>query len=312
MINKKLLSICVPTYNRALKLKVSLLQILEQVSNLQDLVEVIVSDNASTDSTQEVLNDLKGKFPFLKTYKNDSNIGFTLNFLKLSDEYATGKFFWLIGDDDVIDSKSVGVVVKALQENLDVFFLGLNFRIGFSEHKSTEINDFDIDKTTMIELINVQCRAENLLATFISTNIILLDKFKAFDKLLFSGDSWNNYRNVFPHTHIISSVIKPLDKVLYIKKPLISVMVHEKEWDDKTALINLFYIIDVYKNFIHCGYDEKEMRNAKRVIMNAGFGDLFNSRIHFKYRWNFMKFCLSDFYFYLELLKKIKRKLFTK
>ena len=45
-----LLSICIPTYNRAQFLDVSLRELISQASEISDSIEIVISDNASTDS----------------------------------------------------------------------------------------------------------------------------------------------------------------------------------------------------------------------------------------------------------------------
>lgn len=311
-MNKKLLSICVPTFNRADKFEISLLAILKQVGRYEDKIEVIVSDNASTDNTQDLLSRFKKEYPFLKFYRNLENMGFNLNIFKLSDEYASGKYFWLLGDDDVIDSNAVDVVINILANRESISFLGLNFRILplkdilELEKKDEEVN---VESTNMSSLINEQCRPENLLATFMSCNIILLDRFKNFDKSIFSNNSWNDYKSLFPHTHIITSTIKSNENVAYVSNPLLSVIYHEKEWDDKLALINVYYIIDVYKQYVLTGYKERDIKNAKKIIINSGIGTLINAKIEFKYKWDFLKFSCSNFCFYELIISKILRKL---
>lgn len=311
-MNDKLLSICIPTYNRADKLNLSLSVILKQVNSHQDKIEVIVSNNASTDNTADVLTNLKAEYPFLKIYSNPINLGPNLNFFRLSDEYATGKYFWLIGDDDVVDSNAINFIISILENNQYLSFLGLNFRILSKEEilnlpERKVYNHYEVIK--MSSLINNQCRPENLLATFISCNIVLLEKFKKYNKSKFSNNSWDNYESLFPHTHIITSIISPIDDVIYIEEPLISVILHEKDWDDKLALINVFYIVDVYKNYIKSGFNHMDIRNAKKVIINSGLGTLINPKVKFKYKFNFLKFVLIDLYFYKLIIHKLLKKI---
>ncbi|WP_051691886.1 glycosyltransferase family 2 protein [Pedobacter borealis] len=314
-MNDKLLSICIPTYNRADKLQISLLAILKQVNKYQDKIEVIVSDNASTDTTKVVLTELKKEYSFLKILRNSINLGPNLNFFKLSDEYATGKYFWLIGDDDVIDSNGIDIIIKILIENQNIPFLGLNFRVlavkdivGFG---CTKIGQ-DIKRIKMSQLLSEQCRAENLMATFISCNIILLDRFKNYDKSIFSTNSWDDYRSLFPHTHVITSVIKSDEDVIYIKEPLLSVMVHEKEWDDRLALINLYFILDVYEYYRKSGYRKRDIWKVKQAIIDSGLGALITAKVQYKYKWGFLKFSLFDFYFYKLIVAKIVDKITKK
>ena len=57
--SKYLLSICIPTYNRASFLKEALSRVLSQLSQIKDnnKIELLVSDNCSTDNTAEVVSE---------------------------------------------------------------------------------------------------------------------------------------------------------------------------------------------------------------------------------------------------------------
>ena len=78
MVNKMsndlyLLSICIPTYNRCEYLKKTLDSIVTQKPFLDRKVEVVVSDNASTDKTEELLQDYTANFQTLIYYNNPHN-----------------------------------------------------------------------------------------------------------------------------------------------------------------------------------------------------------------------------------------------
>lgn len=68
-IKRPLLSICIPTYNRALTLKQTLRELNDVVGGDPE-IEIIVSDNASTDNTEEVVSE----YPNIRYLRNDSNI----------------------------------------------------------------------------------------------------------------------------------------------------------------------------------------------------------------------------------------------
>lgn len=103
------LSICIPTYNRARYLRELLPAILDRVDVGE--VEVVVSDNASTDDTAEYLRTIK--HPDLRWWTNEENIGGDRNFLKCVAE-ARGEYVWLFGDDDIMPAGAVGRVVDFL------------------------------------------------------------------------------------------------------------------------------------------------------------------------------------------------------
>lgn len=95
----KLLAICIPTYNGGENFKYNVNKLIDM--SLKYNFDICVSDNASTDDTQEYMLNLINKYDFIKYHRNNKNMGFAYNFdyvLKMSDtEYA-----WLLGDDDEI------------------------------------------------------------------------------------------------------------------------------------------------------------------------------------------------------------------
>lgn len=95
------LSICIPTYNRAAKLGNMLDFLLADFKNYYDKIEILVSDNASTDYTRELLKKKQnGKNKFIY-WTNDKNLGVIGNLIKLA-QVAKGEYIWFIGDDDIL------------------------------------------------------------------------------------------------------------------------------------------------------------------------------------------------------------------
>lgn len=71
---KPLLSICIPTYNRSKYLKKSLDSIVTQNEFLNGSVEIVISDNASTDDTREVVEAYLEKYNNVYYSRNEENI----------------------------------------------------------------------------------------------------------------------------------------------------------------------------------------------------------------------------------------------
>ncbi len=109
------LSICIPTYNRKRNLS-ELLDVLAEIRGMAD-IEVIVSDNASTDGTKEYMEDLvkKEKIQNLRYHRNDENIGPDNNFV-MCYKLARGDYVWLLGDDDMIAGDIISIVTKAIEK----------------------------------------------------------------------------------------------------------------------------------------------------------------------------------------------------
>src|SRR4051812_3233171 len=88
-------TIGIPTYNRAQFLGKSLEAACDQSS---PDVEVLVSDNASTDETPEVVHSYGER---VRYHRNPENIGMWPNLIKLV-ELAEGEYFSWLQDDDLI------------------------------------------------------------------------------------------------------------------------------------------------------------------------------------------------------------------
>jgi glycosyltransferase involved in cell wall biosynthesis len=115
-----LLSICIPTYNRIETLK-SNVQLL--LPCLSPTVELIISDNGSSDQTSNYLTGLIQTQLYLKIILGKYNLGCDVNYLRLL-ENSSGEWCWYIGDDDPIDVAYIPELLKRLQnETTDVVHL---------------------------------------------------------------------------------------------------------------------------------------------------------------------------------------------
>lgn len=131
-MSQLLLSICVPTFNRARWLKATLPLWIEEIRDFADECELIVSDNASTDDTRQFICSLSSDFP-LKYSRNPENIGGNPNFFKCVNELAQGTFTWVVGDDDAPTKGSVRRVLDAIKANPDLDFLYANYVVWIAE-----------------------------------------------------------------------------------------------------------------------------------------------------------------------------------
>ncbi len=96
MVKKPFFSIAIPTYNRASDLQFAIYCILDQ--SFSDF-EIVISDNCSTDNTNEILGKLKDKR--IRYYRNKKNINFAQN-VKEVVRHVKGEYVFLHGDDDLL------------------------------------------------------------------------------------------------------------------------------------------------------------------------------------------------------------------
>jgi glycosyltransferase involved in cell wall biosynthesis len=133
-----LLSICIPTYNRAELLRSALLSLMPQVRESAGEVELVVSDNCSTDDTRQVVEWARGLGP-LRYHRNAENIGAIPNLLLLADDLAAGEFCWLLGDDDMLRPGAVAKVVEILKSHPELDYVYVNYSVDAFERRERRL-----------------------------------------------------------------------------------------------------------------------------------------------------------------------------
>ncbi len=116
-----LLTIGIPTFNRGKYLRRCLDAITEQAGN-NPAVEILVSDNCSTDNTKDIVEFYKNNYFNVRYFRQEENIGGSNNF-KFIYTHATGRFVVAIGDDDYLVQSYVPTVLAVLYQAPDISLL---------------------------------------------------------------------------------------------------------------------------------------------------------------------------------------------
>lgn len=151
-MQRPVLSICIPTFNRATYLKECLKSIVSQLKNkdFQKVVEVVVSDNDSTDNTCDIVKNFNKKFKNIKYFKNKKNIGGDRNIIKAAS-YATGDYIWFFGDDDMHYPDSLREVTDIIKKkHPDAMICNLNL-FSTSGDKVIEKNLLNLDLDVLVK-----------------------------------------------------------------------------------------------------------------------------------------------------------------
>ena len=110
---RPLLSLGIPTFNRAPYLDRLLSSLLEDVKQLTDKdFELLVRDNASTDNTTEVCERYAKLIPGFKYIRSPENEGAYKNGTAVQ-KTMSGQWIWMSGDDDFF---KVGTILKLINE----------------------------------------------------------------------------------------------------------------------------------------------------------------------------------------------------
>ena len=124
-MNRKLLSICIPTFNRCEVLDSTLLNLFSNPDFDDGLIEVVVSDNCSTDNTLEIVK----KYPLVIYHRNSVNI-VDSNFTKVLS-YGSGKYLKLFNDTLIFKKgalrKMLEIIDYSSSGNINLFFYNNTF-----------------------------------------------------------------------------------------------------------------------------------------------------------------------------------------
>lgn len=125
-----LVSLCFPTFRRAALLDQALRAALAQItSDLRAEVEVVVLDNASPDTTPEVVAAAQRDFPgvCLRSLRRAQNVGPDGNFCGAPAE-ARGRFVLLLSDDDILLPGGLRALLDPIRRFPDLDAVALNTR----------------------------------------------------------------------------------------------------------------------------------------------------------------------------------------
>jgi len=115
-LQTELISICVPVYNGEHFLEESLRSIMTQT---YDRIEIIVSDNCSSDATAEIVRHLRMEDERIRYSRNESNIGYSRNVMQ-AVRRSRGEYVAIYHADDVYDPGIVRAEYEVLKSHPEV------------------------------------------------------------------------------------------------------------------------------------------------------------------------------------------------
>jgi abequosyltransferase len=171
-----MLTIYIPTYNRIAHLRLVLSKIfmeIEQNIELDKFITIIISNNASTDGTNDYLQTINHKnFIYIK---RESNIGATENILD-SVNHCKTKYLWILGDDDIPKKGIFSLLKKFLCDcNPNLVYLPAKWISNIFEETDRRIpKSSKFLRLTSAELV----KKTGIKITFISSFIIDCEYYK--------------------------------------------------------------------------------------------------------------------------------------
>jgi abequosyltransferase len=244
------LSIAIPTYNGSRYIREALDSIISQLGDIDEEVEIVISDNASTDETPEIIREYQNQYPFIKYFRNEENIGADRNF-DLAVKRSTGEYVWLFSDDDKLKQGAIRKVLQVLQERPNIGLIWVNYGI-YNE-------DFSIctmERRDLESLEDVYCDSADkfyttthILSASCSTNIV---KRKAWNEVDKSGF----FESQFVHVGVVSSYLIKENNAYCINYPYVMIrMLTVSRWANHgNLLIYSLNLSSIIRGLTKIGY----------------------------------------------------------
>lgn len=208
---KHMLTIAIPTYNRADKVKRLLSVIKDEIVSyrLQKQFAVIVSNNASTDKTHSAVSKFLNCGLNIEYYEQPENLGFDGNLRFLYMQSST-KYVWFMADDDLPLKGAIAKVVKALEMyNPDVLLFS------FIQPLGSTFRQFDHPEP--VRLITESVLAIESVLRYCKLSIYILRK------IFFREDQWRTLdENLGNHWYFIPLAFSVLEASSNLKLATIS------------------------------------------------------------------------------------------
>lgn len=160
-----LLSLCIPIYNRLSYLERQLTRMLEDKDLFEEQIQLIISDNCSTDDLQSCCEKYQQQGLKLLYHRNETNIGPDGNF-DWCFHHAEGKYVWLLGSDDIPVKGLLQKIIGYLNEDYGLLHLSMR-------NLSQELSLYHSSDEMAV--------AVNYWITFMSANIIRTESLKTVD-----------------------------------------------------------------------------------------------------------------------------------
>lgn len=258
-----LVSICIPCYNAQTTIERTIRSVLTQTySN----IEIIISDNASTDRTVDAVQKIQDER--IKLFVSETNLGMARNF-KASISHASGKYVKCLCADDTITADCIEKQVNAFLSNpddnivmvtSDKYVINQSNKILFKMSFPGKEGVYDGKKIARKSLYGTNIFGEPGCVMFDRETARKTDEFVIDDSLLYVMD-----------LHFYCQLLQ-YGNLFVVKEPLFSVRVIDScasagfKWNQArifNALIDKYY----NENFIKMGWINRVLGKTMSWIM---------------------------------------------
>jgi glycosyltransferase involved in cell wall biosynthesis len=279
------LSICIPTYNRANWIKMTLDSINVAVANTEQTVEVevCIADNNSIDNTYSIVESARKNLNIVYK-KNACNKGMAFNIVN-STAIAKGDFVWILGSDDILMPNAISQILELIDSNKEIDFFYINALMVHSSEldKLNRILDLtasldslpkvsnllESKKMKFFDLVNPTISYDFLggIYTSVFRRSMWEIHMKEFIKREFQVEtSFINIENTFPHVVIFARAYSR-SLAYYVAQPLVVTLSGVREWYALGPLVMSFRLIDSLNEFRKNGMGRLQYHRCRNYAL---------------------------------------------
>jgi len=141
----KLISICIPAYNRPKEL----FRLLKSIDSKRiDNIEIVICEDCSPKRVEirEKVNEFKSQTKYeVNYYENEKNLGYDRNLRELIKK-SSGNFIVFMGDDDVFVPKALDKLIDFLEKNNNLGYVLKSHQYIYRDGKVEKFRYYDGDK----------------------------------------------------------------------------------------------------------------------------------------------------------------------
>lgn len=150
-------SVLITTYNGEKYISEQITSILLQTIKPD---EIVICDDKSSDNTNVIIQEFEKKFSAVKVYRNEYNIGYSLNFMNGLSK-VSGDFIFLSDQDDIWKSNKIEKVLNFFKKhpNKDLVIHDCFYLVDNKISKETKIQNFISNKISLENYVMGSCVA---------------------------------------------------------------------------------------------------------------------------------------------------------
>lgn len=261
------LSVCIPTYNFGSYIE----ETLDSIPRIyDDRIEIVVYDGGSTDQTRErMLRYARGRTN-VRYLRSDKRGGIDRD-MDIAVRSCSAPYVWLFSSDDVMKTDSIGLVLRKLASNSDVYLCGLIIcdkqMREIEEHRFTSVEDlseFNLGDPSQRLAYFKNAITSTALLSFMSSIIVRRSVWvSAGFQTEFNGSCW-------AHVALFFSKCDRDLKLTILKMPLLLKRGGNDSFMENGLVNRISISIDGFTRIAESffGAESSEAREVRRVLRN--------------------------------------------